>query len=353
MASESTGLVIGYGSIGRRHARTLAELGIPLVIVNRREAVRDQAAKDHPGARIVERIEELDGNGFRWEAAAAVIAAWGPSHAPFFHQLADRGVRRILCEKPMASSVFDAKCMADRAHRDGIALGLNHTLRYARLAPAIREVASLHALGEPVAVAMTGGAACLLTNGIHWIDFATELFGNAPLDVTSTGAGDPINPRSPDLMMYGGTAVWRFGGEREAVISFSNLSSVFPQARVYFRDALLEVGYIVGETDEYVQARVCRRDREALARYPAVTRTGRAVEPVFDGQLPGIRGFNEGLRAAAAELLDGRMTTCDAGVGVASVSTCIGALTSAKQRTRIPLPVEPLSPAGRESWPIS
>src|SRR4051794_18894303 len=105
MNAEHTALVIGYGSIGRRHARVLASLTPALVIVNRRESVRTQAAHDHPGARVVERLEELDQEDFPWADTLAVIATWGPSHASLFHALADRGVRRILCEKPLAASV--------------------------------------------------------------------------------------------------------------------------------------------------------------------------------------------------------------------------------------------------------
>src|SRR5690242_456596 len=97
-------VVIGYGSIGRRHARTLAALGCSLVIVNRRENVRAQAKLDHPSARVIDRLQVLDRENFDWHSSVAVIASWGPSHAAFFHMLADRGARSILCEKPMAAS---------------------------------------------------------------------------------------------------------------------------------------------------------------------------------------------------------------------------------------------------------
>jgi predicted dehydrogenase len=346
-------VVIGYGSIGRRHARTLAALGCSLVIVNRRENVRAQAKLDHPSARVIDRLQVLDRENFDWHSSVAVIASWGPSHAAFFHMLADRGARSILCEKPMAASVCLAHAMAERGLAEGIALGVNHTLRFARLRDAVERCTGQYQLGEPVAMVMTGGASCLLTNGVHWIDFATQLFGSSPRSVFSTASGEGINPRSPDLMLYGGTAIWRFEGGREAVISFSNRSSVFPDVHLYHREAVIRLGYIVGETDEFISATVLRRDRASVERFPAITRTGKPVNVLADGPLPGVRGFNDGLHAAGLELLGNDMRSASASVGVQSVSSCIGALVSARERKVVELPIDPGSSFGQETWPIS
>jgi predicted dehydrogenase len=346
-------LIIGYGSIGRRHAKVLASLTSSLVIVNRRESVRAQAMSDYPAALVVDCLEALDETDFSWEATTAVIATWGPSHAELFHTLVDRGVCRILCEKPMASSVQDAHDMAVRADREGIMLGLNHTLRYAGLAPALRRFATEYHLGEPVGALFEGGAADLLTNGVHWIDFFIELFNASPRQVISTAHGEPINPRSPDLQMFGGTAVWSFEDGREAVITLSNRSSVFPHARIYFRDAVVTAGYVPTEMDAYLYLVTQHRDRSAIKQFPAVTRTGPAKELIFEGQLPGVRQFNAGLQTAAQELLYGDKFTCSGFVGATALSACIGALVAAQEQKVIELPIAPDSMRGQEHWPIS
>ncbi len=340
------GLLIGYGSVGRYHAEVLNEMCAPLVIVDGKEEARRQASEAIPTARTLEGLADLDGLALGAETLA-VIATWGPSHAPLFHELVDRGVRRILCEKPMANSVAEARKMVERASKDGVALGVHHFLRFARFAPALLDFAAAHGLGSPVAVVVEGGAACLLTNGLHWIDFASSLFGNAPRRVVSTARGQPINPRSPDLMLYGGTAIWSFGDGREAVISLSERSSVTLTARIYFRDAVVE-------TDKGVErVSVRRRDRAAVERYPAVTRTGPAVETLFEGQLPGMLTFQEGLEAALSETAAGEALTSPGAVGLEAVSSCIGALVAARDGRAIDLPIEANSPEGLEPWPIS
>ena len=348
-----TALVIGYGSIGRRHARVLASMGLPRVIVNRRASVRAVAQREHPTARVVADLETLDREGFGWTAAAAVIATWGPSHAALFDALADRGVRRVLCEKPMAASVQDAYAMASRAEHEGLFLALNHTIRYAGLVPALQRLAAAHELDEPVSVVIEGGAACLLTNGIHWIDFATHLFGAGPRQVVSSTYGEAINPRSPDLRFYGGTAVWSFGDRREAVISFSNCSSVRPQAEIYYRDGIVTASYVQGEDDEHVHVVARRRDPAAVARNPAITRTGPVDDVLWDGCLPGVRSFIAGLTTAAQELVVGESATCGGAVGAAAVSACVGALIAARERRAVDLPVDSASSWARERWPIS
>ena len=342
----TTGVVLGHGSVGRRHAATLAALTPALAIVEVSPEGRAQAATAHPDARIVSRLEDLDRAGLDWAAAVAVIATWGPSHAALFHALADRGVRRILCEKPMAASVADAEDMADRAEREGVALGVHHYIRYAGLVPALRTCFEQHGLGAPMAVVVEGGAACLLTNGIHWLDFAIELFGAGPTRVVSTARGEPINPRSPDLHLYGGTAVWGFPGGREAVITLSNHSSVALQAQVFLRDAVVKV-------DGDLTVTVLRRDPAAVAKFPAVTRTGPATEVLVSGRLPGVREYLAGMRTAAAELVEGAELTCPAGIGAEAVAACIGALVAAREGRMLDLPLARSDGRTRESWPIS
>jgi predicted dehydrogenase len=341
------GLLIGYGSVGWRHALKLAESTSDLAIVDTSSNARALALQAHPKACVVGSLEELDRTGFPWESAVSVIASWGPAHAPHFHALADRGVRRILCEKPMAASVHDACAMAARAERDGIALNVHHFIRFANLVPALRLFLAEHQLGEPVSIVVKGGAACLLTNGIHWIDFAADLFGENPERVVSTAYGQTINPRSSDLMLYGGTTIWSFSGGREAVISLSNLSSLTLTAHVYFRDAVIKL-------DKDLEAVVIRRrSPAAVIKFPAVTRTGPATESLFEGRLPGMPTYLDGIRNAIKEVERGTGLTCRGNIAAEAVRMCVGALVASRERKAIELPLDPASSWGQEHWPIS
>lgn len=304
------------------------------------------AGQEYPAARVVGRLEDIDTSGFHWGSVVAVIATWGPSHADLFHALADRGVRRILCEKPLASSVADAYAMVERANRERIALSVHHYLRYGGLVPALRSLFAEHELGAPVSVVVTGGASCLVTNGIHWLDFASELFGSAPRSVIGTVQGQPINPRSPDLEIYGGAAVWDFGDGREAAMALSNQSSLSLEARVYLRDAVVVL-------DGNLNGRLLRRDPVAVTRFPAITRTGSADQVLFEGTLPGALSYLEGMRRAIEEVRLGMFPICPAELGATAVSGCIGALVASRERRQVFLPLDPSSVCGKERWAIS
>lgn len=347
-----TGLVIGYGSIGRRHARVLRELTPSLAIVNRRETIRAQAQRDHPSAWVVDRLQALDELDFPWPATLAVIATWGPSHSDFFHQLADRGVRHILCEKPMAVSVAQATAMVRRAKGEGISLGVNHCLRYVDIVPSLRQFLWSHALGEPVRVVVSGGAACMATNGLHWLDFAAELFGVDPQEVVGFVRGDRINPRSPDLMYFGGGAVWRFVGGREAVLLLSNLSSVEQIARIYCADSVVVLSYAATVEDTFIQASIWRA---APRRYEdaAIEVVHGTDELLFTGRLPGVRMFLQGIRAAMEDVVHAGAGRSPGAVGLTAVSAVVGALASERDRRAMKLPILASSPWGRHEWPMS
>lgn len=203
-----------------------------------------------------------------------------------------------------------------------------------------------HALGDPVSLVVTGGAACLVTNGIHWLDLAGELFGSAPRSVVGTVQGQPINPRSPDLEIYGGTAIWEFGDGREAAMALSNQSSLALEARVYLRDG-------VAELDGDLNVRLRRRDPEAVTRFPAITRTGSADEVLFEGVLPGTLGYLDGIRRAIEEVRFGTVPICPGELGASAVSGCVGALVASRELRRVSLPLDPSGAWGRERWPIS
>ena len=341
-----SGVVVGYGSIGRRHAQLLAGMVRVLVLVDAQESARSRGESAFPTARVASSLDSVY-DEMDWASSVAVIATWGPSHAEIFHALADRGVRRILCEKPMAHSVTLAAGMVERAERDGITLGVNHYVRYMRVAPALARFAAAHGLGEPESLVVAGGAACLLTNGLHWIDFATELFGAEPCSVVSTASGDPINPRSSDLRLYGGTAVFEFSGGREAVLCFSNQSSVAPDVCMYFRDAVVE-------TDgSFACIRIRRRDPGAVARSPAInsdrSRLGASLRRAASGDHPIPRLDGERPRRGGAwwpRDLPGNPGRCRRRL-------CIGLLLAAREGRTVELPLDPTSPEGRERWLIS
>jgi predicted dehydrogenase len=340
------GLLVGYGSIGRYHARIATARYESVAIVDQFSGAREQAVADHKDAVVAEDLHSLTASGWDWSDTTAVIATWGPSHFDVFNGLVDVGVRRILCEKPIADSLAKGHEMLDRARRDGVTLGVHHHRRYSGLTNGLNHLAREYDLGEPVKVVVHGGAAGVVTNGIHYIDWASELFDSDPSSVVSTAAGESLNPRSESLNLYGGTAVWTHDGGQETVISFSNQSSIAASTLVYYRDATVDIG--LG-----LEVVIRTRDSEQTARFPAVTRTGAASEEVFAGAVDGVLPVDQATLRILDEIDSGTLSGSLADSALTAMGACVGALEAGKRGQRIDLPIDPESDTGQQTWPMS
>ena len=345
-AGLASAVLIGFGSVGRFLGQVLANRYPKFAIVARTDATLARVADAHPDAVAAKTLEELDGAGWEWTNCLAVIATWGPSHAAYFDSVVHRGVRHVLCEKPLADSVFAGAQMISKASELGVALGTHQQRPYIGLVSGLKQLAGELELGEPYSLVIHGGAIGLVTMGVHYIGFATELFGGGPERVISTARGDPINPRSPDLMYYGGTAIWSFGDGREAVFSFSNHSSAGPTVEIQYRNAIVTLAM-----DNTVIVR--HRDRSQLAAYPRVTRTGDPLEFAYDGALPGIRTSEQGTLAIIEEIESGDVRIFPPESALQSMGACIGALEAGTSGQAVQLPIDPMSDIGRRQWPIS
>jgi hypothetical protein len=191
-----------------------------------------------------------------------------------------------------------------------------------------------------------GGAAGLITNGIHITDLAIALFEESPQSVVSTARGEHINPRSPDLQLYGGTAVWSFSRGRELTISFGNSSSLAPLITVYYRVGLMRMGLEPTVT-------VCKRDEAAIKRFPAVTRTGAAGDLVFEGPIPQVLEL-EGEMGKLLDEVEGLTPQSFRSENALEVlGACIGALEAGRTGIAVDFPIDPKSDLGQRTWPIS
>lgn len=340
------GLLIGYGSIGRRHGRIISPRYDSIAIVDQSPESRDRVSIDHPDAAVASDLNSLDRIGWKWADCTGIIATWGPSHFEIFNELVDRGVKRILCEKPFANSVARCVEMLDRSRREGVTLGVHHQRRYSGLVTGLKNIAHSHDLGEPVKVVIHGGAAGLVTRGVHWIDLTTELFGDEPVEVVSTARGDKLNPRSETLGLFGGTSIWTHSGGQETVISVSNKSSVAPSTHIYYRNGVVDLA-------DNLEIVVRGRDPMAVAKFPAVTRTGAASEMLFTGAMDGVVSAETATGRILDELDAQTLPGSLAEHALIALSASVGALEAGQTGQKVTLPIDPNSELGQQTWPIS
>jgi predicted dehydrogenase len=198
--------VLGLGGMGRRHLAALARIpGLEVAAVaDRRPEALAAAGTPSSVRRFTSAVDLLSSV----RPDLAVVATHAPSHHDLTRAALDAGVRRILCEKPMASSVAEADAMIEAARARGVRLAVNHGRR---VEPFYRWAAAQVGSGawgdlRTIRVACPGiGLGCV---GTHYLDLVRLLSGDEIASVS--GWIDPVrgpNPRGAEFQDPGGVVV--------------------------------------------------------------------------------------------------------------------------------------------------
>lgn len=191
--------VVGAGAIGRAHARLLARKpgdARLAAIVDPTPASREFAAE--LGAPWFEDIAALLASA---RPEGAILATPNDTHLPLSAPLL-RARIPVLVEKPIASTLEDARALSTAAREAGVPLVVGHHRRHNPIIKAARDALSRAAIGRIVAVTVMAtflkpddyfdlewrrhrpGGGPILINLIHEIDLVRHLCG----EITSVQA---------------------------------------------------------------------------------------------------------------------------------------------------------------------
>lgn len=178
--------IIGGGYIGGVHSALLArDDRVSLAMVHDVAVDRAEQLARATGASVAQTVDELID-----EVDALYIATPNTKHTAVALTAIDAG-RNVFCEKPMATSIEDARRILDAATRAGIILQIGHNRRFAPVYVALKQMLtetgpahSAHVkmnrgelinpgwVGDPT---ITGGF--LYETPIHMFDMMRFLFG--------------------------------------------------------------------------------------------------------------------------------------------------------------------------------
>lgn len=148
MSAKLKAGIIGAGLLGFHHAESLKTIDeIELVAVM--DTVPEKAAslasqfdiRHYSDLRKMLKSESLD---------VAIIATPDPFHKEPFIASAKSGVRAIICEKPLATNLKDARSMVDAAEKNGVQVFVNFANRFVHADMATRYVIGNNLIGKPV-----------------------------------------------------------------------------------------------------------------------------------------------------------------------------------------------------------
>jgi len=139
-------LVVGAGSIGRRHASNLAGLGQEIIVAD----VRPEALESisHVATATYRSLDEALAAAASWERpAAAVVCTYSNDHVPAALACARAGLH-LFIEKPLALSMEGVDELIAETERRGLVSMVGCNMRFHPAVQALRE--GLAGLGRPL-----------------------------------------------------------------------------------------------------------------------------------------------------------------------------------------------------------
>lgn len=190
-------LVVGCGSIGRRHARNAQKLGAEIILCDTNEARMCEIGSE---VGAVECFTDYEQAAKYSGARAAIVATPSNFHIPPAQALIAAGMH-ILMEKPLCAELSEAVAFREVVRRSGLVLMMAHTYRFRSEWLEIKRILDSQPLGRVYSAESMGGwylpdwhifekyqheyaaqkklgGGALLTSLSHFFDVVSWLFGD-------------------------------------------------------------------------------------------------------------------------------------------------------------------------------
>ena len=192
--------------MGRRHIQIVKDGGFELVGVydQSKEALNLAAAECAlPSSSLFDNAGELFG---QTGPDCVIVATTAPAHCLYTCMAAEHGARYILCEKPMATSLAQCDRMLEICAKRGIALAVNHQMRYMEQYTEPKRLLQSERFGGLCSIVAAGGNFGLAMNGSHYFEALRYVSNDWPEEVTAWLSKEKIaNPRGPQFEDPGGS----------------------------------------------------------------------------------------------------------------------------------------------------
>lgn len=191
--------LIGAGRMGKAHAMALRQLGVPLsAVCDPREEARAAVGDEFDVPEDKRFAFATDLYSALGSLDLVMIATTADTHAELTQQAAAAGVKNILCEKPMATSIADCKAMVAACAARGSRLAINHQMRFMEQYRLVKREFDSGALGRLTSMNVIAGCFGFAMNGSHYVEAFHYLTRSFPVEAVAWFSGEPFaNPRGP------------------------------------------------------------------------------------------------------------------------------------------------------------
>lgn len=111
------------------------------------------------------------------------VSTTAPSHMFLTKKLIDNGIKKILVEKPMSTSIKEAQEVYELAQEKGVTIGVNHSRRWSKNYNGIISLLKSKRYGDLKSAYLAFGKAGIGMMGVHYIDLLRYLFNSEVISV--------------------------------------------------------------------------------------------------------------------------------------------------------------------------
>lgn len=214
--------VIGLGRMGLRHVEALRRLGMDICGAADVSPAALQAVQDQHGVGAAACFIDAFDMLAKVRPEALVIGTTAPTHAPFVLAAVEFGVRYVLCEKPLATSLAEADAMLAACERAGIRLAVNHQMRYMAQYTQVKALIGSEELGPLASILVAGSNFGLAMNASHYFEMFRYISGESVHNVQAwLEDGQLANPRGAQFEDRSGRLLARSETGPSMFIDFS------------------------------------------------------------------------------------------------------------------------------------
>ena len=254
LQSSPSFLLIGLGSIGKTHLRNILGYSGGVSVIDPNPDVFRYLQEQNLTSRV-EYYSNFENYKPTENPEIGIVANWGPDHFSAIKNLIALGVKKLLIEKPLVSKLEDLDELKELVLDSDLKIITNMPLSQGPLVNTVQELQLNKNLGEVQSILISGGAKCLVTNGIHYIGLSSKIFQSFPVNVVSSIQSHPINPRSKDFVFAEGNSFWNYGNGKNLSMTFSNnshiqitISIIFQFGKMVIEENLATV-FCISDTD--------------------------------------------------------------------------------------------------------
>ena len=269
-ARRANAAIIGFGGMGQRHYRAYEASPYNVAAICDWQPDRVAAyAPGFPADRIFTDYRVLLDRMLPDLDIVSVVSN-GPTHAEIATAAMERGVPRVLCEKPLATTLDAADGVIDCARRTGARLAVNHVRRWSHDYRRLKQLVADDAIGRLRHISFSCGSTGLGNFVTHAFDTMRFLFDGEAVSVTGwiDRTGTP-NPRGMSFVDPGGFGVVLFEDGQRGFVDASEDTGV-----QYVFNVVGEYGRIVIDElngEWHVRARTADTRGAPLTRYGSPT----------------------------------------------------------------------------------